>query len=398
MPQKTKDKAKERLDKQFSTELSIHGEELYTIGANAAQFDEREAVTNILKKHISTLTGAELDSDDAQEIYDLTKEVEKPAFQVLKTEDYRAMGKWRRRSYRKTAKAYLKQQADVIRQKAAFKNIHRTVFKLNDEETKDEYQMDIPAEPVEMDKALENGANTQFDSVNYSQSQRLIGSSTWAKMGIKSYCDNGGTATAFNTYYRKDKAENILNEKQTQEVKAMEAVFKKASLKVPMVVRRGVGSTDVLKHMLGVNDSSAGTMNDEKIKNHIKEKLDKKQDIIITEKGFCSTAETSKAGYKAGLTGHGDDGIEFVILLPKKTRALSVKHISSHASEREVLLAPGTKFRMIKAFFNDGEDKVSEGEKPQAYMGEKGTWKIYLEALPANDDEGQLKADKAKNK
>lgn len=392
----TKKQVKAKLAKQEKRELDIHGEELYTISGEANQFDERQAVTNVLVKHIKSVSDVELNEDEQQEIYELTEKVEKPAFKALKLEEYRAMGKWKRRSYRKTAKEYLKQQAEAIRSRAAYKRIHRAAFYMNNEATKDDYQQDISADPIEMDKALIAGPKQTTDSFNSSQLTHLIKPQSLMETNFRYYCQYGDVATEINNYFRSDKKKEIevphLGEEPEKVAEDMEKVMKKASLKYPMVVRRGVGSKSVLKHMLGTNDSAAGDLSEDAIKEHIKKKLDNKENIILTEKGFCSTAENHKSGYPAGS--EKDDGIEFVILLPKKTRALAVKNISVHSGEREILLAPGTKFRVVKAFFNDGEDKVLSGENPQVYMGEEGSWKIYLEALPANDSEGQLKTNK----
>ncbi len=88
--------------------------------------------------------------------------------------------------------------------------------------------------------------------------------------------------------------------------------------------------------------------------------------------------------FKAEGNGYHDVGVEFVILLKKGTEAMNIMEISSNFSEREVLVNSKTKLKMLKVDFNSQNIK----------HGQQGSWKVYLEAIPQNQE--GVKKDKMK--
>ena len=81
---------------------------------------------------------------------------------------------------------------------------------------------------------------------------------------------------------------------------------------------------------------------------------------------------------------NGIIGIEFIIRCNKGTAAFNVEDISLVGGESELLLAPGTKFRLIDAQL-DGKADIKKGNKK--------SWKIYLETIPVSEEGVEKKED-----
>ena len=157
-----------------------------------------------------------------------------------------------------------------------------------------------------------------------------------------------------------------------------------------VVVRRGVNGFGALQSMMGATE--ALTID------QIKEKM--KGEVILTDKGFVSTAMRSTSGFYAGhdaTIGPKEElGIEFVILVKKGTHAIDISSANfqgQDSSEEELIIAPNTKFRVVRAFFNDGSDEKKEGDgenSSKVLKGHSKSWKIYLETIPPAED-GELR-------
>ncbi len=66
-----------------------------------------------------------------------------------------------------------------------------------------------------------------------------------------------------------------------------------------------------------------------------------------------------------------------MILAKKGTSVINVTSISSHSDERELLICPGTKFRVVGMKL-DGDANI--------FYGNEKSWKMYLESIPASEE------------
>ena len=159
-----------------------------------------------------------------------------------------------------------------------------------------------------------------------------------------------------------------------------------------LVTRRGVRGVDCLARMAGLDpdsvDPATGEVFDEAgIIRMFRESLKEEEgSLIISDKGFFSTSlhdhyanPAAPDPYQTGST----KGVEFVVLVRKGTCAANTMSMSDLAeSETEVLLAPGTRFRVVKAFFNEDPEKPDRA----VFSGTTNSVKVYLEALPPEGD------------
>lgn len=137
-----------------------------------------------------------------------------------------------------------------------------------------------------------------------------------------------------------------------KEIDQAAEAMKLHSLSQDMVVRRNVGM-DALAGMLGGFDHE--------VKEMLKDPVN--SNAILTEKGFCSTTLTAD---------FGKHDVEMIILAKKGTNGLWIHNSKGldTRGEKEVLLAPGTKFQMVDAVKN----KTSGLPK----------WRIFLKTIPQN--------------
>ncbi len=129
--------------------------------------------------------------------------------------------------------------------------------------------------------------------------------------------------------------------------------------------------------MAGLKNSDK--MSEEELKRALKEKFDKKKlegsEMIMTENGFMSTAlPNATRNFDAGSN---FIGIEFIILVKKGTPAMNVSTLSFKSEEKEILIAPGTKFKVL--------DMQLDGNANILY-GNKESWKIYLSTIPDSEE------------
>ena len=151
-----------------------------------------------------------------------------------------------------------------------------------------------------------------------------------------------------------------------------------APLSRDLVSKRAVTSVSSIAHMLGMEN--ADNLTEEEIKEQLRDMMDSGNPVIAEEKGFCSTSMSPDTGYSTG-TDEDDVGIEFVILNKKGTHGVNFTGNGSRSGEDELLLAGGTKFRLIKVFFNDGDPK----ETRKINKGSQKSWKIYMETIPQEE-------------
>ena len=73
--------------------------------------------------------------------------------------------------------------------------------------------------------------------------------------------------------------------------------------------------------------------------------------------------------------------MEFIILVKKGTKAVNMTPLSNNVHENELLLKPGTKFKLVDADTNGTADIIN---------GAPGSWKVYLTTIPSEEN-GVLK-------
>jgi len=135
-----------------------------------------------------------------------------------------------------------------------------------------------------------------------------------------------------------------------------------------------VKGVKTLASMMGLPNYDKMSM--EEIKKTFLDQYDMGEEVILSDKSFMSTS----LPYAGSNFGAGDDyaiGIEFMILMKKGTAAMNIASLSRKGDEEEVLVAPGTKFKVIKADL-DGDSDIIHGNKK--------SWKIWL--VSVNDQEG----------
>lgn len=149
--------------------------------------------------------------------------------------------------------------------------------------------------------------------------------------------------------------------------------LRKNPLNRDLVCRRGVKGVKTLASMMGITDYDNMTV--EEIKNAFLEKYNTGEKVVLSDKSFMSTSlPYAESNFRAG-----DEfaiGIEFMILMKKGTPAMNIASLSLKKDEAEVLVAPGTKFKVIKAEL-DGDANIIEGTEK--------SWKIWL--VSDNDDQ-----------
>ena len=151
--------------------------------------------------------------------------------------------------------------------------------------------------------------------------------------------------------------------------------IKQNPLNRDLVCRRGVKGVKTLAHMMGLEN--ADQMNMEQIKEAFEDQFYGGNEVILSDKSFMSTSlpfATSNFGAGDGLE---SIGIEFMILMKKGTQAMNISSLSSKRNEQEVLVAPGAKFKVIKAELDGDADIL---------YGSKKSWKIWLVSVPSGDD------------
>ena len=202
-----------------------------------------------------------------------------------------------------------------------------------------------------------------------------------------------GCYVAMNEYMRKDvkslsdKDADFVGENVYELTDMMKEMMRPVRINRDIVVRRGVGGIDTLSFMFDKGKSV--NLSQEAFVANLREAF--KKETILTDKGFVSTSIRAGAGFPAGYKNPDNMGIEFIILVKKGTRALDVAGaglLNQAANEEELIIGNGTKFRVVRAYFNDGKDEQhpEDGEDAGVVLkGPKKCWKIYLETIPESE-------------
>ncbi len=242
---------------------------------------------------------------------------------------------------------------------------------------------DIPEDPYEMDQEYENRSNEILQRNEYEEAEQKLAekqielinkTKPSALTMIKAYCFTDYTLA--NNFLRKGSMKPGYE-------KVIEAM-KENPLKKDHVVRRAVANLSTAGFMLGLENPDE--MTEEELKTALKEKFNESKlngtEMIMTEKGFMSTSLPNATSNFKAISGSGKIGIEFIILAKKGTPAINVSTVSFKPQEKELLLAPGTKFKVL--------DMQLDGEANILY-GKEGSWKIYLSTISESEEGIQKK-------
>ena len=203
------------------------------------------------------------------------------------------------------------------------------------------------------------------DTLAQKEAEKLKKDSLSCYSGIKSYCNL--SYSIMNRMLRQTKGRAT---SYNHIIKPM----KKLRLNRDLIARRGVANLQTAAHMLGVDPTG---IDEEQLKSLLKERFNSGKEMIMTDHGFISTALPGAEKNFDASSGSGGIGIEFMILAKKGTSAINVTSISSHSDERELLICPGTKFRVVGMKL-DGDANI--------LYGNEKSWKIYLESIPASEE------------
>ncbi len=243
---------------------------------------------------------------------------------------------------------------------------------------------EIEADPDVMDQMLEQDENPEFMEREKKISKlEIIKSAKLAGSGgvglVSNYIMRTDVCNSINAFLRQEGDVSPRARCFGKDAKKIVKWLEKAPLSRDIVSRRGIrwDGPKTVAYMLGLNDPENLTMDE--VKASLKEKLSSGEDVTMVEKGLCSTS-VGTGTYPAGE--EDEIGVEFIILNRKGTQGINLTGNGSRGNERELLLNAGTKFKVIRAYFNDGEP----GEERDIKLGSKASWKIYLETIPGAND------------
>ena len=300
----------------------------------------------------------------------------KPTFRVLSAEEQSSMGKISRTVYRvkhaSCQKSFAAKQALGRTALAKMKRLHRNSAL---------YMPPIEATAEGLEGALDNNRYADFHKMIYSFNRHYLG--YWADLakandlpqalqGLAAYSASANADQAamdgidnfhvMNSYLRngRDLAKMPAGYRQRIDGRLQRLTdaaadgMKLARLPNDMAVQRNI-DMDGLAAMLHLTEAEAEA--------YLRD-FRPGSNTILQEKGVCSTSLCRGA--------YTDRQVELVILAHKGSAAVPVcgtdlEHVEG---EDEILLAPGTKFRMLEVREIPNEN------------GTGATWRVYLETLP----------------
>ena len=259
----------------------------------------------------------------------------------------------------------------------AFKHIQDNTQNAEQEKVEDLYE-DIPLEAGAIDKAFEKMSSDPIlinaeNKIGEAEADKAKKNTEGLEEAFKLY--SGARYMKINRILRTGKGD------VPQEAVTMTEAIKKNPLNRDLVCRRGVMEVYTLGFMLGLKD--AALIRPDELKKIVKEKLKSGEPIVIKDKGFMSTGLPFA---ESPIPSGGYPGIEFMILLKKGTPAMNITSLSTKKDEGEVLVAPGTKFRILKAELDGESAPVS---------GDQGDWRIWIVSDNSEENETDKKGEEA---
>lgn len=276
------------------------------------------------------------------------------------------------------------------------KRMNRALNAEKEKEQEQEFQQyykPVESTPEEMDKQLIE-IQQQNDFLEYEE--HVMGEIDRQKISavkdltglVKNY--TGNYFGKYNNALRgmpKEGEEDYLDD-----ANKMKEKMKNLKINRDVMVMREVRGLDTLANMMKLELKEEDKKDPSKLMEAIQKKIgeQKGKDVILSDPGFVST--TYQPGVK--FLSQEETGIEFIINVKKGTQAVNVSNASEH-DEKEILLNAGTKFKLVKIYYNGtgGEERPLCGEQldgKKNYSMNKKIWKVYLETIPSNE-EGQLK-------
>ena len=264
---------------------------------------------------------------------------------------------------------------------------------------------DVEAVVNEMDKLFMDHTNAE-NKVALDQEQAQEDEKKIEKAGVKyeakRYTNEG--FSKYNSYFRKMEVLNeVVTDEDEKEAEALKAGLKKCRNDKTFVVNRGVNNINVLYKMLGlpplyrkVDEDNIEEVMEDAIK-HLNDLQSKGKDVILSDPGFVSTSTDAQNSFASPM--NIENGIEFVIKVNKGTSCANLSNFSKFGEENELLLNAGTKFRLIKVYSCGKVQYDGLDYRPPSYatannMKEENladySLKIYLETIPDSED-GVLK-------
>ncbi len=233
---------------------------------------------------------------------------------------------------------------------------------------------DIEEDPYSMDEAFEERSKAEYSEAEKNlaiKEMEVVKSKSPGTIGlVKNYCYTGYTMV--NNALRQ---RGVMIPGYNRLVDTM----KMHPIKRDLIVRRGVANISTAGFMAGFEN--AGEMSEDELKEALKKKFSEGSEMIMKDKAFMSTALPDATVKFSAESGSGGIGIEFIILVKKGTPAMNVSTVSFKENEKEILIAPETKFKVVDMKL-DGDAEIIEGNKK--------SWKIYLSTIPQSK-EGILK-------
>ena len=350
-----------------------------------------------------------------------------PDFDVIPEQQAKEMGFFKGKTPRKQIKNYKQRRAewenshDGVEYRKVKDQIQNRIAIRKDEEQKvaeavgkDEkplYQ-EIKADPTSMTKALKRMSIEDNFGIEKGISENEVRHSIFgygdvgmARDALTAYM-NGGY-DVMNDYMRTGrthKGSTFSHRSKDELADTLHSMLSTRKINRDMVVRRGVSKFSTLSFMMDGGKSK--DLSGPELAKLLQDKM-ADGNVILTDKGFVSTSVREQSGFGAGTYQKGtnlgkgkeaiytEPGIEFIILVKKGTRAMDIcgAGVMGQAdNEDELLIDAGTKFRVVKAYFNEDADKKKDEEIPdeeKICMGHKCSWKIYLETIPDSEN-GEL--------
>ena len=328
-----------------------------------------------LIKHYSE-QNIKLREEDKQILRDNAPEA--PNFPLITAEQYNKKSCFGKKGYRKKVKSYFEYRQRFYTEKnkegeAETKGMKLT--RLREEIESGEYYQKSP-EAEEMDRIFRE----QSEDQKFREQENINGQNEIKEMEEHSKKQDDGDYLkgAFEQYTSSFTFQDMNNIARMggydERNEAIKDYLRKNPINRELVVRRAVDGVKTIAHMLGMQ---ADKVSEEELKEFLKERMKSGEDLIAQDKGFVSTSlPFAETPYAAGQEG-GQIGIEFIIRCKKGTAAINVQSISNVKEEAEVLIAPGTKFKVVDAQL-DG--------KADIMVGNKKSWKIYLESIPVSEE------------
>lgn len=308
------------------------------------------------------------------------QQVPMPEFTVLNKQAQKALSKKERAAYKEQEKAFLekldKWTADETVRHDAIRELSVLDRKVASE------HVDVPPNPdamlahlekVTKEKRVEREVTNQLQAKAWTtitentDGMDLAVTATRAYLGSEYTYINHNLRTGEKTHKVSPKArtEKDISEQVILAEHLTEAVSHR-KLGQDMVLRRGVGP-------FGFADSfSLPGLSYDQARAEIQQKLGAGEDVLLHEKGMCSTSCYADGGF--------DLPVEYIFLVHKDTQGINIAgtDLAVMQRENEVLLNADTKFKVLK--YEEKEKTASDKIQPI---------RMFLEVISKSPDSGQ---------